>query len=46
MVLFIFPMSRTYEMLLLVFPITWILTDVLVLTAYLIVRRREKAHAR
>ena len=37
---FLFPLHRTPEMLILVYPVTWILTTIAMNTAYLLVRRR------
>ena len=37
---FFFPMYRTPEVLILVYPVTWILTTIAMNTAYLLVRRR------
>lgn len=41
-VFFIFPMVGTYEFLVLVFPISWVVTSVAMLIAYLLVRRHTE----
>lgn len=39
-VFFVFPLVGTYEMLIYIFPITWIVTGVAMIVAYLLVRNR------
>ena len=42
-VLYVFPQYGTYEMLVIVFPISWVVTGAMVLGAYFIVRRKAFA---
>ena len=41
---FVFPRYRTFEMLFRVYPVSWVITGTLVMTTYLILRRRAFRH--
>ena len=40
-ILFIFPLNRTFNFLLIVYPLSWLLTSIIVAAAYFTVRKKE-----